>query len=324
MGVIRSLAAFLLFGVIVFFGPHHGSAEIFNRVVAIVNDDVITLYELNKRTKQMTGSTADDLRAQNEKGYLETRRKILELMIEEKCLQEKIRELEIKVETKEIDAVIENMKRNNQWTQEDLVAKLKTEGLTLEEYRDEIKADLERYTLINAQISAKIIIREEEMIRYYEEHKADFSTEDAVRLGGIFLIRKNPNDAEEIRELQQKGEDILARLRNGEDFAELARQLSEGPGADEGGDLGVIEMVQLDPDLKKAIEGLEVGEYTDLITKENGIQIIKLIERQRGGVKPFEEVRDVIHATLYQEEQNKRYTSWIKELRNEAYTRVIF
>ena len=324
MNVIRSLAAFILFAVILLIGPHHVFAEIFNRVVAIVNNDVITLHELNHKIIQMTGSTADDLREQDEKSYFETREKILELMIDEKCAQEKIRELEIKVLPKEIDAAIENTKKNNRWTHEDLVARLKTEGVTYEEYRDKIKTDLEHHRLINAQVKAKIIIREEEITRYYEEHKEDFSTKETVHLAGIFLIRKNPRDAEEIRELKTKGEGILTRLRNGEDFGELARQFSQGPGADEGGDLGIFETVQLDQELKNAVEGIGAGEFTDLIVRPNGIQIIMLIDKQRGEVQSIEEVRDVIHAILYQEEVNKRYESWIRELRKEAYTRIIF
>lgn len=324
MNAIRSITIFLFSAFIGGISPQHGSADIFNRVVAIVNDDVITLHELNQKMKQMTGSTADDLKDQDEKTYLETRRKVLELMIDEKCAQEKIRELGIKVPPKEIDAAIENIKKNNRWTHEDLVARLKKEGMTYEEYRDKIKIDLERFMLINAQVKSKIIIREQQITQYYEEHKDDFSTEETVHLAGIFLIRKNPKDPEEIRELRPKGEDLLERLRNGENFEELAKKFSQGPGADEGGDLGIFRTIQLDPELRKAVEAIEVGGFTDLIIRPNGIQIIKLIERQKGEVKSFEEVRDAIRATLYQEEVNKRYMSWIRELRKEAYTKIIF
>lgn len=324
MNVIRSIAVFLVSAVMVVIGPHYGSAEIFNRVVAIVNDDVITLHELNQRISQITGSTGDELRAQDEKRYLETRRKILELMIDEKCAQEKIRDLQIIVSPREIDTAIEDVKRNNQWTHEDLVAGLKEQGITYEEYREKIKSELERHRLINAQVKAKIIIREEEITRYYEEHKGDFRVEETVRLEGIFLIQKDPKDAEEIRQLQMKGEDILARLRQGEDFGDLAKQFSRGPGAEEEGALGVFETVQLDADVKKAIDGIEEGEFTGLITRPNGVQIIKLIERQRGALKPIEDVRDIIYETLYQEEVNTRYESWIGELRKEAYTKILF
>jgi len=324
MKPFRSIGLFFLVAFLFVLGPSRGSGEVFNRVVAIVNDDVITLYELNQKIREMTGLTPETLRDKDEGRYLETRRKILELMINDKCAKEKIRELGIQIPPERLDAAIETIKRRNQWTHEDLLAMLKQEGLTIEAYREELKAELERIELINAQVKAKIIIREEEIEQYYKDHQEDFSSEETVQLAGIFLIRRNPKDEEEFRNLKLKGEDILARLRNGEDFARLAKETSQGPGADEGGDLGTFKVDQLDPELGKALEGLEVGQVTDLIIKANGIQILKVIKRQKAEVKPLEEVREKIDATLYQQEVNRRYEAWIQELRKETYTKIIF
>ncbi len=324
MKPFRSIGLFFLVALVFLFGPHRGFGEVFNRVVAIVNDDVITLYELNQRIREMTGLTAETLRDKDERRYLETRRKILELMINEKCAREKILELGIQIPTNQIDAAIETLKRRNQWTHGDLLAMLKKEGITFEEYREKIKVELERIELINEQVKSKIIIREEQIAQYYKEHQKDFSSEETVQLAGIFLIRRNPKDEEEFRNLKVRAEDIFARLKNGEDFNRLAKESSQGPGADEGGDLGTFKADQLDPELRKALEGLKVGQITDLIIKANGIQILKLIKRQKAQAKPLEEVRENIYATLYQQEVNRRYETWIQELRKETYTKIIF
>lgn len=324
MKPFRSTGLFFLVAFLFLFGPHRGSGEVFNRLVAIVNDDVITLYELNQKMREMTGLTPEQLKEKDERRYLEARSKILELMINEKCANEKIRELGIQVPPKQIDEAIENIKRRNGWTQEDLLAMLKKDGATFEEYREAIKAELERIELINNQVKSKILIREEQIAQYYKEHQKDFSSEETVQLAGIFLIRRNPEDEVEFSKLKAKGEDILARLKRGEDFARLAKESSQGPGADEGGDLGIFKMDQLEPELRKALEGLEVGQVTDLIIKANGVQILKLIKRQKGEAKSLEEVRENIYATLYKEEVNRRYETWIKELRKETYTKIIF
>ena len=324
MKPFSSIGLFFLVAFFLVLGPHRVSGEVFNRVVAIVNDDVITLYELNQKIREMTGLTPETLRDKDEGRYLETRRKILELMINDKCAKEKIRELGIQIPPERLDAAIETIKRRNHWTHEDFLAMLKKEGITFEAYREELKAELERIELINAQVKSKIVIREEEIDQYYRDHQEEFSTEETVQLSGIFLIRKNPKDEEEFRELKVTGEDILARLRNGEDFARLAKVFSQGPGADEGGNLGTFKVDQLDPALAKALEGLDAGQVTDLIIKANGIQILKVIKRQKGEVKPLEEVREKIDATLYQQEVNRRYEAWIQELRRETYTKIIF
>ena len=324
MMTFRSIGLFFLVAFVFVLGPHRLSAEVFNRVVAIVNDDVITLYELNQKIRAVTGSAVEDLRDKDERMYLETRRKVLELMIDEKCAEEKVRELGIEIPPKQIDATIETIKERNRMTHEDLLAMLKKEGVTEEEFREKIKTDLERTELINYQVRSKIIIRDEQITQYYEENKKDFGGEETVQLAGIFLIRKNPKDEEEFRALKVRGDNILARLKNGQDFEALAKEFSEGPGADEGGNLGAFKADQLEPDLRKALAGIEAGQVTDLIIKENGIQIIKLIKRQKTQARSFEEVRETIYATLYQQEVNKRYMAWIKELRKETYTKIIF
>ncbi len=324
MNSFRSICLFFLIAIVFILGTHPVSAQVFNRVVAIVNDDVITLYELNQKIREMTGSTAEELRDKDEERYLQTRRQILEIMIDRKCAEKKIQELGMKVSPKQVDAAIETIKKRNRWTHENLLANLKQEGITYEEYRDDIETELQRFELINNQVKSKIIIREEQIVQYYNEHQKDFSSEETVQVAGIFLIRKNPKDEEEFRKLKVKGEDILARLKNGEDFAELVKKFSQGPGADEGGDLGTFKAVQLDPELRKALGGIEEGQVTDLVIKANGIQIIKLIKREEAQVRPLEEVREAIYATLYQQEVNDRYMTWIKELRKETYTKIIF
>lgn len=302
MNAIKSITILLSSAVIVASTPHHGwASEILNRIVGIVNDDVVTLHELNKKIMEATGSKADDLKASNNEYFIELRRQILEMMVEEKCIQEKAQELEIEVTSNQIDRLIEDIKKENQWTQEDLVALLEADGLTYEEYWNDIKKSYERDRVISDQVTGKIIIREEEIRRYYEEHSADFPTEESIHLAGMIIASNNTEEAEA----------VLARLKDGEDLEELT-------------DLGTLKTKQLDPELKKVVDELDVGEVSDLIVRPNGIQIIRLLERQEKGVKPFEEVKEIIHKTLYEEEANKRYEAWIEDLRKEAYTKIIF
>jgi len=324
MRFMKSIGALVFSAVMVTIGLHHVSAETFNRVVAIVNNDVITLHELNKKMEAITGLKPDEVKFQNDDKYLETRRRILDLLINDKIAQEKILEMGIRVTQRQIDAAVERMKKNNQWTHEDLKATLDKSGITYEKYLENIKRDIERVQLINFEVKSKIIIREEKVGEYYEEHKEDFGGNEKVHLASIFLMRKDSKDEGENRELLRRGEDILASLRMGEDFGELARKHSEGPGADEGGDLGTFKATQLEPELREIFEAMPEGGVTDLIKRPNGIQIIKLIKKEKGKVKSLEEARDAIYAVLFNEEVNRRYMSWIKGLRESSYTKIIF
>ena len=324
MSDTRKMKIFILSVAMLVLCCQHVQAEVFNRVVAIVDDDIITLYELNKKIKDLTGLTPNDLRLRDEKTFIATRRKILERLIDDKITQAKVLELGIEVNQKQVDESIERIKRENRWTQEDLTAKLKQEGLSLEGYREQMKRELERIQLINMEVRSKIVIREETLKAYYQENKEQFTGDEKVGLASIFLIRKNSEDEEETRELKQKGKEILKRLRAGEDFGALARKYSQGPGSDEGGNLGSFALSQLDPQLRKIIAALPEGGFSDLIFRPNGVQIIKVINKQGGKGKSFEEMKDAIYSILYREEINKRYASWIKELRESAYTKIVF
>jgi peptidyl-prolyl cis-trans isomerase SurA len=178
--------------------------------------------------------------------------------------------------------------------------------------------------LINLEVKSKIIIREEKIREFYDEHKDQFSSQEKVHLAGIFLGQKDPSNQRETRSLHEKAQTIFNRLKTGEDFGELAKEMSQGPGAKEGGDLGFFKTTELDPRLQEAIKELPEDSISEPIITPSGIQIIKLLERQKGRTKPLEEVKNAIYEILYQEEVNKRYSSWIKKLREKAYTKIIF
>jgi peptidyl-prolyl cis-trans isomerase SurA len=313
----------LLLGGTVF---HGGKArgEIYNRVVAIVNADVVTLYELNMRMQELTGMPPEALKRKSESQYVDARRKILNMLIEEKIALEKIKELEITVPPKEVDAAIETVKRENNFTQEELVAALKEQGQSYEQYREALKKQLERVKLINYEVKSKIIITEKELKAYYDDHKDEFNTKGKVHLAMIFLKQEDPGDAKESRDLKVKAGRIIEKIKDGDDFGKLAKEFSNGPGAKEGGDLGVFKISELNPEMAATIKDLSSGEVGAPIVGPNGIQIIKVVEKDQGGEKSFEQVKNSIRSTLYREKLDQAYAAWIKGLREKAYTKIIF
>jgi peptidyl-prolyl cis-trans isomerase SurA len=298
-------------------------AETCNRVVAVVNNDVITQLELEKKIKEMTGFSVEDLKRKDGASFGETERRILEFLIDEKIAEAKIKELNITVSTSQVDATIKKLKEDNHWTDQEFNAQLQREGLTLEEYHEKIRKELERMQLIEFEVRSKIIIRDEDIKAYYEENKQLFRSTEKVHLAGIFLIRKRPDDPGEMDEIQKKGAEILERIKGGEDFGQLAKKFSEGPGAVDGGDLGTFDADQLEPQFKKIIDTLPEGSVSGLISSPNGIQILKVIQKQVGRTKPLEEVKEAIYSELYRQEVNRRYDSWIKGLRESSYTRIL-
>jgi peptidyl-prolyl cis-trans isomerase SurA len=299
-------------------------AELTNRVVATVNSDIITLHELNTSIKRVTGLSPRDLRQRDEEKYFELRRAVLNTMINEKIAQQEIARLEIKVTAKDIEESIEQIKRENNLTHEELIEGLKAEGMTVEEYKERIKEQIQRFRLVNYEVKSKIVVTEGDVRGYYQEHINAYTKVREVRLARILLTIKNPKDPEEIARVRRLGNEILQELRQGSDFFEMAKKYSQGPAASEGGDLGWVVLDNLEARLRNTISKLSPGECTDLDPAPAGFQIIRLLEEKKGGIKSFEEARDAIHSKLYTEKVEKKYAAWIKELREKSFIKVIF
>ena len=295
-------------------------AEITNRVVATVNSDIITLYELNHSIERVTGLSVSNLRLQDETHFYQVRRAVLNNLINRKITEQQIRKLGIKVTERDIDEAIERMKRDNRVTQEELLDTLRLEGITLKEYRERVKREIERARLVDYEVTSKIVITEEDLKTYYQKHRDQFSETHKVKLARIFLKTTNPADKAEII----KAEEILRSLQEGSDFSNMAKAYSQGPAGPEGGCLGWIAFDQLDPSLKKRVAKLSPGDYTEVLECPFGLQIVQLVEEKKEGVKPFEEVRDAIYSKLFKGKVEEKYAEWLSKLRAEAFIKVIF
>jgi len=300
------------------------SAEITNRVVATVNSDIITLYELNCSIEQVTGLSASNLRLQDEERFYQVRRAVLNNLINEKVTEQQIRKLGIKVTERDIDEAIERVKLENRVTQEELLSNMRLEGITLKEYRQRVKEEIERARLVNYEVKSKIVITEADARNYYQKNMEQFFETHTVKLARILLKTPDPADPAGITRARDLGKGILKKLEAGSDFSDMAKAYSQGPAGPEGGCLGWIPFDQLDPLLKKRIEKLSPGEYTELHECRYGIQIVQLVDEIEGGIKPFEEVRDAIYSKLFRDTIEKKYADWLSKLREESFIKVVF
>ena len=324
MRTSKSVISLALWVMVFVLLPGHVCAEVANRIVASVNNDIITLWELNASIERLTGLTAKDLQQRNEKEFYELRRTLLNKMINEKIAQQEIAKLQLTVTDEEVQASIERIKEENNLTQEELIANLNAEDTSFEEYREGIRKDIERIRLVEHEVRSKIVVTDEDIRRYYENNADEYRQVHEVRLARIFLRIKDPDSAEEIARVRAAGREILQELNSGRNFSEMARKYSQGPGAPEGGDLGWIAMDQLETKLREAVAKLSSGEYTDLHPAPSGFQIIKVVEEKQGGVRPLEEVRDEIYSRLFKKKVEEKYAAWIQELREKSYIKVIF
>jgi peptidyl-prolyl cis-trans isomerase SurA len=295
------------------------SGKVVNTIAAIVNDDIVTLYEVDRESRPLIRE-AEKKSAIDAAARTQIRRTVLEHLIDKKLLDQKIKELNIKVSDEEIRQAIEDVKRqNNMTSQEVLVSALASQGLTYEQYRAQLQEQLEKLKLVSMEVRAKIHVAESESLEYYEANRAKYSEEDTYRARHIFFKISEKAPADAIKRTMTTALMVLAEAKEGKDFAELAKSYSEDPAArKDGGNLGTFKKGDMMPELEAAILSLKPGEVSDLVYTPSGFHIVKLEERTTGKMKPFETVKAEIDETLYRKKSEERFGQWAKDLRAKA------
>jgi len=299
--------------------PAVAQAKIINAIAAIVNDDIITLNDLF-REAQPALREADKKSPLDDAARTKIRQATLEQLVEKRLVEQKVREMNIKIGDEEIGQAIEDVKRQNKiGSQEAFKAALASQGMTFEQYRAQLQEQLERLRLVSMEVHSKIQVGESEMRDYYEKNLAKYSEEESFHARHIYFRVSEKSSPEEIKHTMTTALMVLAEARSGKDFVELAKTYSEDPGAKkDGGDLGLFKKGDMLPELEKTILAMKPGEVSELVSTPVGLHIIKLEERIKGKVKPFESVKTEIEDVLYRKKSEERFNQWAKDLRSKA------
>ncbi len=298
-------------------------AAIIDKIVAIVNGEIITLAELERFfSKPRGGSETTGNPGERGANIFKSKREALDRLIEEKLVHQQCEKLSIKVSARDLDKAIENVKKLNAITDEQLRSALMAEGLSFEDYRQQLREQIRRAKLISRVVRRKVIVDEDRLKRFYIEHIERFKEPDQTRVSHILIMV--PQDADDllVEALRHKGETILERLRRGDDFQELARIYSDDASAKNGGDLGLFKSGELLPEFERATFNLQPGNVSGLVRTKIGFHIIKVTERREGSVTPYEQVTDKVKDRYIGEESQRLYEAWLKEVKAESFIEV--
>jgi parvulin-like peptidyl-prolyl isomerase len=284
-------------------GP--SGADIVDRIVGSVDGEPITLYELHDFVNQK--------RAQMPNLPAVSDKEALQALITEKLVQKEIVARGIQIRDDDIDHYIDRIKQQNHLDDDQLREALKQQGLDYTKYRQQIREEIEKVQLLNKVIRAKVTISPEDIHRYYEAHKKDYEGAGSVKVRQITLRLDEDAPEPVVAAVTQRVEAVRNRLLKGEDFATVAKQVSEDPLAAEGGDLGAIEPSKLLPEFEQALSKMKEGEISESIRTKMGVHLLKLEKRITEAFQPESEVAAEIKEKLYNEALDERYRRWIVE-----------
>jgi len=296
-------------------------AEVVDRIVAVVNGDIITLYDLNRAFKPYE-ENIKALKYEPEKErqtLFQVRKDILSQLIDSQLADQKIKREQIEVSQKEIDTTIERMKEARSFTDEQLREGLAAQGLTMEEYRREIESQILRTKLVNREVKSKIVITKEDIKAYYDRHQEKYAGEKKYYLWNIFIKASDYEKEDALKAIKA----VESRLKQGSAFETMVKELNATTSAVKGTDLGLYRHDELSKELRKVVDELKGGEFSEVLDTNFGYQMIYVQKIEDSPAKPLEAVESEIQQILYNEFVDNKYQEWLEELRTRSHIQVI-
>ncbi|MHC1710724.1 MAG: SurA N-terminal domain-containing protein [Solidesulfovibrio sp.] len=332
--MLRLSKFFITLGLVVALAGSAFAAELVDRVVAVVNGKLITLFDLDGRVAEIVQRTQGVTFKPGDPRADEMRRQVLDTMISDILIENEAARVKVTVSETEIDSQIDEIKKKNNLSQSQLVDELTKEGLTLKQFRDRLRQESMKKRLLGFMVHRKVLVTDDEIRDFYEKNKGSLSATKSV-LGP----KVSGNIAFIMVATKKQAEDLRARIASGSiGFADAAKQFSIGPGRDQGGDLGDVQVKDLAPPLRDALKAAPAGQVTQPVMLDG--KAVLLIMRSGAGApaaKPapapapaasdgpsFEAAREQIQDVLYKQKFDKLFQDYIDNLRSKAVVEVKF
>ncbi len=296
-------------------------AKLVDRIVATVNDDIITLSDLNAAGRPYFQAIMRKTPAKRRAAELnKARKEVIGQLVDRLLIEQRAAQIGIEVSKADIDQAVASIIRNNKITIKKLRHDLRTMGTSEADYRRKIKARILKSRLISFAIRSKIVITDQKVKQYYAHNytatRIKTTGYHILQMGFLWGAKYRVNTQEEAL---KNAEYARKKLLAGGNFAELAKELSDLPSAADGGDLGQFKKADMAPYMAKAILAMHVDEISKILQTPVGYQVLELKSAPGHEIPKLADVKDEIKAILYKQEAEKNYQEWLDKLRRKAF-----
>lgn len=294
-----------------------------DRIVARVNDDVITLSELQEEGLPLFERLRENYTGKElEHQVQRAEREFLDQLVMKRLQLQYAGQIGVTASDNEINAAFKDVLSRNNLTQEQLVELLTREGLTLQDYKDRLREQIILARLMNQAVRSRVSVDTSEVESYYQTHRDEFDQPPQVHVRHIFFRTDQGAGRPQMEAVYARATQVLQEARNGGNFVDLARRYSEDATAANGGDLGFIKRGQALPEFEEVIFAMREGEISEIIRTPNGLHIVKVDTFSKGALQSFAEIKPEIERRLLQEKMEKRFQDWTNELKDKAFIEI--
>ena len=286
-----------------------GERELVDRIAAVVNDDVVTLSEVEAAAKPY--ASPDD--TPERKKMLQA--DILDQLINERLLTQQIQDAQIEVTDDEVERAMQDILRQNKISEEELQQAVEARGMSMGQYKVDLKSQLIRLKVIDLKVRSRVVVPESDIRAEFDARTRGQAKEEMLTIRHLFFRwGESPDPAEKSR-VMARAAAARVRITKGEDFGAVAKEISEGPTAAQGGSLGELAKTGLLPELDRALAKVEPGQMTPPVETANGVHVVLLEARRFKEPVAYTEQRDRIYQELYQRRVEEQMKLWLEELR---------
>ena len=287
------------------------AAQVEDGIVAIVNSDLIMLSEVKRELAPERERIQREYRGDSLARRLKTAEYMaLTSMIERKLQLQEAKAHGVSVTDQEVKQAVQQMKQQGRAIDETNPADIK-----------DAREQLMLFRVFDREVRSKVMVANSDMKRYYQEHRDRFALSEEYTLSQILIRPRAPDDAADARE---KVREVMARLKQGESFEDLALRFSDGPNASRGDRLGLVRQGDLLPGIERGISKLVPGGTSDMIETSEGFHIVRLEDKKPKQFRPYEQVRTEIQGLVFQQKSEDAFQAWLADLKNRAYIEIKF
>jgi len=297
------------------------SPDVVEEIVAIVNDDIITLSQY----RQQFDLQVQQLKAQNlskddyDKAYLQAKNSLLNDMITKMLLLQQAREKNLNVNEELKNNIAGIKKANNLATDEDLRRAIEQQGIPFEQWQKQFEEELLMRLVLVQEVYRSIALDESEVVRYYKQHPKEFTVPAEYKLHAIYLA----TEGRTAEALEARKAEIGDKLKAGQAFPDVAAALSDSPLKEAKGDLGTFKKGELDRTLEEAADKLKANEASPWISAKNGWYLLRLDDKKESYLKTFDEARSDVQDKLTEEKRQKKEQEYLNTLREQSYIKIL-
>jgi peptidyl-prolyl cis-trans isomerase SurA len=303
--------------------PNPDSGKTVEEIIARVNNDIITRSEYDKSLATADEEVRQDCQGkctpeQLQDALAERKKTALRDLIDQSLLAQRGKDMGLSVETDVVKQLDQIRQGNKLASMDDLEKAVSGQGLNWEDFKNGIRNRILTQKVISQEVGSHISIGESDARKYYDEHKAEFVRPEQVALREILVSTDGKKEAE-IPDLKKKAETALKRVKDGEDFGEIAKRLSDGTTKEQGGYIGAFKRGELAKQLEEVVYKMKRNELTEVMETKQGFLVLQVLEHYDEGEQPFEKVKNEIMDRLYNQKLEPAAREYLKTLREQSY-----